>query len=179
MCYLVTIGTHESQTSLEVLLGRDAAVAVRPATNPSLRTVFPPGDNLFEVTSGHCSCDLVVEAAESSAASQLAKLRARYEGKGWSKAKIARALADWEAAHERRELKHAAPQRQFYGLLRALVSRPVGVRLVVHFYSGQFNTEDVRVVGAITISEDRLGEAGVLGENKLTQIRALNDRQDR
>jgi len=77
MCYLVTIGTHESQTSVEILLGRDAAVAVRPATNPSLRSVFSPGDNLFEVTSGHCSCDLINEAAASSIASQRAKLRAR------------------------------------------------------------------------------------------------------
>jgi hypothetical protein len=125
---------------------------------------------LFEVTSGHCSCAVVIEGAHPSVDDQRARLRARYDGKDWSQRKIARALADWDAAHDRRQESQAAPLRQFRVFLRALASRPAGLRVLVRFYSGHFDTEDVRIAGTASLLANRLGEAGALSEDNLTEI---------
>jgi hypothetical protein len=80
MCYLVTIGTRESRDHVEMLLGRHQLLGVRRSSNSSLRTLFPQEDQLFEVTLGQCSCDLVSAGAEPSVEERIARLRARYEG---------------------------------------------------------------------------------------------------
>src|SRR5687768_11814114 len=110
MCYLVTIGTRGSQADIEGLLGPNSRLVVQPSRNPSLRLLFPQRDQLFQVTSGGCSCDLVMCSHEPLRNEQRARLRARYQRKGWSPAKIGRALADWEIAHERQAQHRAAPQ---------------------------------------------------------------------
>ena len=77
------------------------------------------------------------------------KLKPQLERKSWSPSKIARALADREMAHARRVERQAAPRMQFQALLRALAAQRGGVRLLIHMYSGRFDTEDVTVRGSI------------------------------
>jgi hypothetical protein len=156
MCYLVTIGTLESRDSIEVILGESRLLAVRPSRNPSLRALFPEGDRLFELTSGHCSCNFVIRSAEPSVEQQRARLRARYGRKGWSQTKMARALTDWEVAHERRVERDAAPEAQWRALARMLASRPGGLRVLVHFYSGEFDTEVIQTGTPVSTPVDLL-----------------------
>lgn len=59
MCYLVTIGTREPFERVEALVGRRSPVALLPAVNPSLRSVFPERDRLFHAIAGQCSCGIV------------------------------------------------------------------------------------------------------------------------
>jgi hypothetical protein len=68
MCYLVTIGTRESEAKLNALLrdeatltarGHESPFAVSRSDNPSLKSVFPASDRLFDVMAGQCSCDLM------------------------------------------------------------------------------------------------------------------------
>lgn len=167
MCYLVTIGTAESFRSVEALVGDNGVLSVHPSRNPSLRSVFPPSDHLFEVTSGDCSCDLILRKTGPSVEQHRVRLRAKFEQPGWSKGKVARALADWDAAHERRRRAHAQPHAQFLSLLRALASLPGGLRLVVHSYSGQFDTEDIRTAGKVSVPVDQIG---VVSEDKFIEI---------
>lgn len=54
-----------------MVLGPDQLLVVRPSTNSSLRSVFPQEDQLFELTSGHCSCDLVIASAQPSVEDRL------------------------------------------------------------------------------------------------------------
>jgi hypothetical protein len=170
MCYLVTIGTRELWSGVEVLPGRDQLLAVRPSTNGSLRAVFPPEDHLFEITSGHCSCDLVIGEARPTVEDRLARLRAGYEKRGWSQTKIARAVADCQFAQERQLDTRAAPKEHLVALLRTLASRPGGVRVFVHFYSGQFDREEMRTRGQVAVAVDSLLSAAVIPEDTLTEI---------
>jgi hypothetical protein len=175
MCYLITIGTAESPRRVEALVGDMGGLSVRPSRNPSLRSVFPLSDHLFQVTSGHCSCDLVPRKTRPSVEQHRARLRAKYEQAGWSTGKIGRALADWEAAHERQRRARAEPHRQFLSLLRVLSSSPGGLRLVVHFYSGQFDTEAIRSTGKVSVPFDRIGEIGGSPEDSLVEVSSRAD----
>ena len=179
MCYLVTIGTSGSQAEVEGLVGPNSRLVVHPSKNLSLRSLFPRGDQLFQVTSGGCSCDVVIRSNELSRDEQYARLRARYERKGWSPTKIGRALADWEIAHERRTQHQAAPQAELCALLRAMTSKSGDLRVLIHFYSGHFDTELVTSDERIRVRVDRLVDVSVIGEDRLVEVSALNGRVDR
>lgn len=172
MCYLVTVGTSGSQADVEGLVGLNSRLVVHPSKNLSLRSLFPQGDRLFQVTSGGCSCDLVIRSNELSRDEQCARLRARYQRKGWSPAKIERALADWEIAHERQTQHQAAPQAELCALLRAMTSKPGGLRVLIHFYSGHFDSELVTSGERIRIRVDRLVDVSVIGEDRLVEVSA-------
>jgi hypothetical protein len=169
MCYLVTIGTREDRPHVGALLGADFPLTLRPSKNPSLRAAFPPEDKLYEVTFGLCSCDLITQHKTRSAEDRRAKLRAQYDRKGWSKGKIARALADWETGHGRELEKRTEPARDLIKLLKTLALRPGGVRVVVHFYSGPFDSEEIALVGASSVPVERF-EVGALPEDTLTDV---------
>jgi hypothetical protein len=161
------LGNHRTASRCcwgAILLG------VRPSTNSSLRLVFPQEDELFELILGRCSCDLVIAGAEPSVEDRLARLRGGYEKRGWSQPKIARAVADWQVAHERQLEKRAAPTEQLVALLRRLASTHGGVRMFVHFYSGQFDREKMRTRGQVTIAADQLVMASLIPEDTLTEI---------
>lgn len=159
MCYLVTIGTREPLAAVEALCARDRGLAVQRSLNRSLEAIFPPADRLYELISGQCSCDLLAQRSEQAGDVARAKLREKHARNGWSEARSARALADWDKARQRRLERQSAPERAFHALLRALASRPGGVRVFVHFYSDGFEMEDVASLGQITIPVDRLGLA--------------------
>lgn len=92
MCYFVTIGTRESQLYVETLLGDGALLGLIPSKNLAMKSVFPREDHLFEVLCGQCTCSLVMrEDTQPSVEQQRARLRAKYEIKGWSEATIVRA----------------------------------------------------------------------------------------
>jgi hypothetical protein len=68
MCYLLTIGTREPETSLNALLRAEATLSprgwespfgVQPSDNQSLKSLFPAHDRVFDVTTGQCSCHLM------------------------------------------------------------------------------------------------------------------------
>jgi hypothetical protein len=170
MCYLVTIGTSGSQININALLGPNPRLVVQPSNNPSLRELFPKGDQLLHVTSGECSCDLVIRSTAKSQADQRARLRAGYHRKGWSLAKIERALVAWEVAHERRTSHQAAPQAELCAFLRALASKAQAVRVLIHFYSGSFDSELVMTVERIRVPVDRLVDVSVIGEDRLVEL---------
>jgi hypothetical protein len=125
---------------------------------------------LFEVTSGQCSCSLIVQDSSPPFEEKRARLQAQYERKGWSRAKIARALSDWENAHERTAKARNDPKERLCALLRVLGSRPGGVRVLVHFYSNAFDSEEIRVTGNFNIHVDQLIHTGVLTEDKLVGV---------
>ncbi len=172
MCYLVTIGIRESIGRVEAMLGDGQLLAVKASQNASLRSVFPREDRLFELTSGPCSCDLIIPSSQRSAEQQRARRQAQYQRKGWSQAKIARALADWESAHARQVVAWTASGMQFYALLRALATKPGGLRVFIHFYSGEFDNEEVEPGGRVRVPAGELTGEGVIPEDTLAEITA-------
>jgi len=166
MCFLITIGVRESRASVEGLVVDDGLLAVRSSRNSSLRSVFPSTDHLLEITSGDCSCDLL-RTTHSSLDHPRARLRAQYGLKGWSEVKIGRALTEWESAHRRRLEADESPTAELTSLLKRLASSPGGLRVVVHFYSGPFDSEVVRVARRAKVPVERLVD---LAEDTLLEV---------
>jgi hypothetical protein len=170
MCHLVTIGTRDDRSSIDALMGVDFPLAMRPSTNPSVRSLFPKTDRLFEVTHGGCSCDVVASRQEPDSEGRRARLRAGYERKGWSDAKIARALAESDSRHHRRVSQRHDPGAHFIRLVHTLAGRPGGVRVLIHFYSGRFDSEEIAVVGTARMPVDRIVTVGDIAEDRPTDI---------
>lgn len=150
MCQLVTIGVPKSAGSALIEFGgpRDGLL-VTPSRNPHLASIFPITDLRLDVTIGGCSCDLV-GGRHGARAGDESKQRQRYEKLGWSRAKIDRALQASTTAHERDRAGTSA--RRFRQGVLALLDRIPSIRLFVHTYSGDFDTEVVVSKGAAHVS---------------------------
>jgi hypothetical protein len=143
MCYLITIGIDKSLGSVLPEFGNDReGLAVAPSRNPALAKIFPPGDLRLEITVGGCSCELFsTSASAEEEINREAAERRRYQKKGWSAAKIERALQASRVAHDRDRRGDNA--RRFLEAILALLERTRSVRIFAHMYSGLFDTESV------------------------------------
>ena len=140
--------------------------AASPIDNPSIKKVLRDGEHQYLTTSGHCDCGTVLapqhdtpEALENKLIKEVAKMKR----KGWSAAKIARAIEDRRKADSRPdgggsdsvELWNAV----LYDLGKELKLPYAG--LFVRFYSGAVATETFspsrRQVAKIEPWQDALG----------------------
>lgn len=145
MCWYVTIGVSpEGAPLVEELASRAGRVAVRRSTNPSMATIFPRRDIRLEVTSGGCSCDLYAPAVRPSAGGWEGQ-RERYREKGWSEAKIDRAIAARDRAKGASigRTGGIGPERLFREIISQQVAHYRSVRMLAHTYSGPVDKETV------------------------------------
>jgi hypothetical protein len=126
---------------------RRDGLGVAAAQNPRLAAAFPPADKLFWITHGGCSCDLNLSKHPDSGERTLAKERARYRKKGWSEAKVDRAMAAKHSARPSvsRGQREDTPIEKLTDLLNRLSRVAGGVRIVTHQYSGAVDEEVVTV----------------------------------
>jgi hypothetical protein len=147
LCYFVTVGAREAGVSiLDAEKRRREGLDVAPALNPHVVALFPPADKLFLITHGGCSCELyAARGARGSDKETIEKERARYRKKGWSEAKIRRALETKLAARAPvpRSQREDTPMEKLSDLLTRLAAVPGGVRIFVHAYSGSVDEEIV------------------------------------
>ncbi|HLY57674.1 MAG TPA: hypothetical protein VKS60_19070 [Stellaceae bacterium] len=152
MCYFVTIGVG---AATEVILTRSSGLTIRPAVNPCLTRLFPPGDRLYWVTHGWCACDIVY--GERRHGEDPEADRAKFRARGWSEAKVARAVAakHRERPHVPRDQREATPRDSLMDLLAALSVCPGGVRIFAHMYKGAQDEERVtgQTGGAMCIDD--------------------------
>jgi hypothetical protein len=169
MCQLVTIGVPKSSGSAAPTFGgpRDP-LAVAPSQNPHVAAIFPATDLRFQVTIGGCSCGLVGRnhgAGEDGSSRQ----RLRYERMGWSRAKIERALQASTTARGRDRTYD--PARRFRDGVLALLDRVPSLRLFVHTYRGDFDTEVVVSTGVTHLSRVEYEAAnGAFPEDTLVEV---------
>ena len=121
---------------------------------------------LLNVTVGGCSCGLFPTPAK---ADHDEGERRRYEKKGWSAAKIERALQASRATRGRESESQNA--RRFREGIVALLQRTSSVRLFVHMYSGAFDSEPVSSIRSISMTVDEYQrQHGALPEDVLVEI---------
>lgn len=124
MCWLVTIGVvNEGAASLARLVGRGLCAS----PDDQRESGFPSGISAFQLTSGGCSCDLYrPEPAQRSDERERSRLLERYRERGWSQAKIDRALASTRLPSDR-----AGAQRttRLFDIVLALVDAHGSVHL--------------------------------------------------
>ena len=144
MCWFVALGVpQDAAAQLDLLADDTLEFGLSRAANPRLRALFPSTDVLFWVTHGGCSCDLWIdERARHS--ETLDRTRREYEKKGWSKAKIARALASTQQVQSARVLDSTEAHFRQWNV--EFVERFGAVRLFAHLYRGSQDEEQVDVI---------------------------------
>src|SRR3954447_12403694 len=95
MCFFVTLAVP-SQHARRIGEVFARGFQTRPAANASVAAVLPAGYAARLITSGMCSCDLYARPRGAAAPDPAAHLRRKYEERGWSEAKIKRALEQVE-----------------------------------------------------------------------------------
>lgn len=104
MCHFITlIAPTEDVAALQLVMERHGRAA-KPIDNPSIRKVLREHEGQYLTTIGHCDCGTVLARygdTPEEAEERLATKAARMKRKGWSKAKIERAIEDWRKADGR------------------------------------------------------------------------------
>jgi hypothetical protein len=134
MCWIITLGVPtQGVPHLRGYHSTRRGIAVAEHSNPVLRTFFPAGDYLFEITRGGCSCGIGLPETREVSSNQDRLLR-RYRDAGWSPTKIARALDDSRRAKGR--FNHRAfstePLHALQDLVHLLVSAAGHVRFFAY-----------------------------------------------
>lgn len=168
MCSLVTVGLRDCQGDpIEIFRVND--LTAQAAVNPHVRMAFPRGAMLLDITDGGCSCSFYRSEIQEDAWSESA-LRARYARKGWSNAKITRAIEGKRAAHERRSEDSA--QERFCRSIEALVLGGAQVTLISHDYRGLFSAEQVNIDGRTEVPlQTFIAQQGSFPEDVLVTVR--------
>ena len=172
MCYFITIAVDEKHESTLKHKLRSSFRLSR-SENLSIKARLQPQDVSFVITDGMCACDLFSQPQVSGGENKEEKLRRKYakpkyKKLGWTEAKIERAIAD----------SLSKPAGKFSGLradlrwqLCDLVAEVGRVSIVVHFYSGDTETDDVPIGLKKTIScEDLRDNDECVVEDMIVEI---------
>ena len=172
MCYFISIAVDEKHESAVKRKLRSSFTLSR-SENPYIRTHLKPHDISFIIAEGMCACDLFSRPQVTESESREEKLRQKYSKPkykklGWTAAKIERAIAD----------NLSRPTDDFVGLrkdlrwqLGDLVSEVGRLSLVVHFYRGNPETDEVpiRLKKTITGADLRADDESVI-EDTLIEL---------
>ena len=133
MCYFITLGIQADRLSvLNTAVPRD--LSAWRCENPYILKHMEVGCHGYALTDRHCSCDLYsCPSGQKGSTDPLFKRRRKYERRGWSEAKIQRALDDSSA--------HGKPVKvglrdDVRVLIADLVDKAGRIDVFVHFYSG-------------------------------------------
>lgn len=161
MCYLVLVGVRDHRHSLLVSEMTSRGFVVDGTRNPTVLSVFPARDVVSAITYGMCSCDIY--ASRRRAFDEQAARR-KYEKKGWSAAKIERAIS---ARRPRERERFAAFRTGFAELVRSAGS----ARILAHCFSGLYDTEPVVLQGRETLRlEDYLANVGEFETDRIYDV---------
>lgn len=148
MCYFLTLSVKGKSTP--PVPGRFRRhIHFREQKNPSIERLNPDDSRSFIVISGGCSCPLFrrLEETRDDESRDIEK----YRKKGWSEAKIQRVLA------HRKEPKNpfSGIREDAVELIDELVSQFEKVRVSLHFYHGDLESEEFSLAdGGILSNED-------------------------
>src|SRR5271169_3095019 len=160
MCELITFAVPQRVVIPDVPGGRDAAFGVAPYKNSGGGHSYPAGSAAYSLTVGGCSCSLYLEPqyVEARARGE-AQLEARFRSKGWSEAKVARALQDHRASTVRkaRPAGFVTPVLAYFASV--LEISPV-LHFIVHHHHAGFTDERFALIGTVALTERELA-AGV------------------
>jgi hypothetical protein len=142
MCILVTVGVAGFRGDATAPF-RAAGFTTKPAMNPT-SAAMPRHAVRIEVTAGWCSCDFYGGDTPRKSDIDPDAVRRKYGRKGWTQAKIDRAIASSRSA------RAATPRKNLDALFAAaignLATQGARVTLLAHMFSGSF-AEPFEIVG--------------------------------
>jgi len=139
-CFITLIAPTDDADGVRAVMARhDRAAAV--LDNRSVRTVLLPGERQYLTTRGHCDCGTVLGrwVAPEEIEAARAKEVARMQRKGWSAAKIARAMEGHDKTKAKRSRGDDTDTLEFWDVVLSDLGdtlRLPYVGLLVRQYSG-------------------------------------------
>ena len=166
MCYLIAIALATPAAEARKII-EAAGFSARDSVNPHVRNIFPRRSaTRIEVTNGMCSCDLINHPRP---ALDDTKERLRYKDKGWSDAKIDRALAAKRNARHRPAVRKQS--LEFARVVQELVAVTGSVSILTHFYNGAFDDETIEKKPEVTHSAAQfLANSGALSADVVVHV---------
>ena len=146
MCHFVTLIVPTGDIdAVGAVMGRHGRVA-EPIDNPSIRKALREGEHQYLTARGHCDCGTVLAPRHDTPEAfeeKLAREAARMTRKGWSKAKVARAMEDRRKSNARPSGGGSDSLELWSAVLRDLAHelKLPYVGLFVRLYSGAIATE--------------------------------------
>lgn len=147
MCHFITlIAPTDDQPALAAVM-KGHGRAAEPIANPSIAKILLPDERQYLTTVGHCDCGTVLGPRHHDTPEEqedrLAKEASRLARKGWSEAKIARAIGDRRRAEARPDGGGGDSIEMWVEAVRDLLDRLrlPHVGLFVRLYDGNIATE--------------------------------------
>jgi len=160
MCYFLTVSIPD-QTVPQIPEQQKRSIHFYPQVNKSISKHLPENWTSFVVTSGGCSCDLYQAAKALNKDNK--NLIKRYRKKGWSETKIERALRSKKEsiAHKESIAPSEGLRDDILGLVINLTNTFGKIRLSLHFYSGNIETETFSLIdcGQVSLNDFRQGNS--------------------
>lgn len=140
-----------------------------PAANADMRASLPWKAEIFDVTRGGCSCAFYDSPAGGETDAGERRSLNRYRRKGWSTAKIERAMEARSAA-----VRHQMAEGdcgKFCQAVEQIVHSGAGLWLVAHYFNEPFVQERVTVPGQVEIGlAEFLATGGAFPEDTVAKI---------
>ncbi len=140
MCFFLTIAVPTKHVErIGAVFGR--GFQSHSTANPSVTAALPAGYSARLITSGMCSCDLYARPHSADAHDPAMHLRRKYEKRGWSEAKIARTLEQVAVKESKTHRATSGFRSDVLSGIEALCRAAGSVALVIHWYSGDIESE--------------------------------------
>lgn len=145
MCYFISIGVKKDVADkISTIDNRDFHI-ISASNTYTADIIGKEFESFFVIRGGHCSCDIYYSSEKSKKRDE-EKIRRKYEKKGWSESKIARALKSSEDSINRISEPNELYVR-FLEDVSSIAREAGGIRLFVHYYSGAVGDEKVAALG--------------------------------
>jgi hypothetical protein len=167
MCYFLTVAVPAKHVArIGEVFGR--GFQAYPTANASVRAAIPEHFEAHLITSGMCSCDLYFGSRASAAPDHAARLRHKYERLGWNEAKIQRALAQSAAIAAKTSRLKSGFREDVIDRLGAMCGVASRIALLVHWYTGHVETEQISLEAPLRCRCDELAaQLRILGEDRV------------
>jgi hypothetical protein len=157
MCYFITLAVPKRHAAF-VAEAAPRGLSVWPWPDRSLQASLPDGYVTFYITNGHCSCDLYRTRRHDASPPRDEHLRRTYAKRGWSPAKIERAVAQ-SLANKKQLPQFIGYRTDVVDLVTLIVNRTSTAALLVHTYSGRQTDERIEVGASIETDTAGLSHA--------------------
>jgi hypothetical protein len=159
MCYLISVAVASPGIDVQAHFHGFGLVAA-DTVNPTVKEALGPYP-AFDITEHGCSCSLHAHGSRHDEA----ELRRRYAKKGWTAAKIDRAI---ESVSRSRAHSPRTARDRFLEALSAMCGAGASVRLLSHAYAGRFDQETFKLSPPGRIALGTLSRATFMEDAVLT-----------
>ena len=164
MCHFITlIAPTGDAAAVRAVMERHGRAAT-PVENASVRTILKDEEHQFLTTRGHCDCGTVLAARHDTHdgfEEESTKAAARMRRKGWSEAKITRAIEN-ERKADARPAGGGPDSIELWNTVLRDLTKELNLPyagLMVRFYSGSVATESFKASRLEAPKGVRLAEA--------------------